>query len=96
VADLVKRRMSTRFPVPGEQEDVPPMPSIPDMPSIPAGIGAKLPAQPRRGESKGPDIDLDQFRESAFDPEKCALDHILGLVGSMLIGYNGSRGDGSG
>ncbi|KAI5855838.1 Cullin repeat-like-containing domain protein [Tricharina praecox] len=70
VADLVKRRMSTRFPVPGEQGDVPPMPSIPSMPSIPAGIGAKMPVQPRKGESKGPDIDLSQFREPAFDPEK--------------------------
>jgi len=76
----VKRRMSTRFPVAGEQGNVPPMPSIPDMPSIPAGVGAKLPVQPRKGESKGPDIDLSQFREPAFDPEKCALDHALGLV----------------
>lgn len=71
VADLVKRRMSTRFPIPGEVGgDVPPMPAIPAMPSIPAGAGAKLPTPGRKGEAKGPDIDISQFRDPAFDPEQ--------------------------
>jgi hypothetical protein len=73
VADLVKRRMSTRFPMAGEQgRDAPPMPMIPSMPSIPAGAGAKVPpsgAKSRTGP--GPEVDISLFREPAFNPDQC-------------------------
>ncbi|KAF8252309.1 hypothetical protein K440DRAFT_594689 [Wilcoxina mikolae CBS 423.85] len=71
VADLVKRRMSTRFPTSGETRDVPPMPSIPDMPSIPAGAGARLPPPGSRDKAgPGLSIDISQFRDPAFNPDQ--------------------------
>ncbi|KAL7272569.1 exocyst complex component exo84 [Rhizina undulata] len=70
VADMVKRRMSTRFPLPGEQGGaiITTMPSIPDVPSIPAGIGAKLPV-PAETQGPGVKVDLEIFRTKNFNPE---------------------------
>ncbi|KAH0615106.1 uncharacterized protein H6S33_000742 [Morchella sextelata] len=68
VADLVKRRMSTRFPLPVEGVGkLPPMPTIPAMPSINAGAGAKLPV--KSTVRNDVDLDLNMFRDPAFNPD---------------------------
>ncbi|KAI5799997.1 Cullin repeat-like-containing domain protein [Geopyxis carbonaria] len=70
VADLVKRRMSTRFPMASDQDGgVPEMPRIPDMPSIPPEPGAKLPSTGQRARP-APDLDIALFRDPAFSPEQ--------------------------
>ncbi|CAZ81660.1 unnamed protein product [Tuber melanosporum] len=70
VADLVKRRMSTRFPMPSEPgANIPAMPNLPSGPNmIAAGAGARLPVkQPER--SDGVNLDLDTFRDPNFNPD---------------------------
>ncbi|TGZ83651.1 hypothetical protein EX30DRAFT_338268 [Ascodesmis nigricans] len=69
VADMVKKRMSTRFTmIPGEGEDIP---DIPAMPSIPAALmaGGKGGLQGPTGPT-GSTLDVSAFRDPAFDPEK--------------------------
>jgi hypothetical protein len=90
VADLVKRRMSTRFPAAGETHSPPSIPSIPDMLSIPAGEGARLPppADPvdRAAAGQALDVDISIFREPSFDAEQCISFSVLTRFFPRLIG----------
>lgn len=74
-ADLVKRRYSTRFAQPQDNELAPPMPSIPGLPAqYPA---AKPPSRdgrsPERRAGQPLTIDLKALRDPQLQPEQCAF-----------------------
>ncbi|KAF8475760.1 Cullin repeat-like-containing domain protein [Kalaharituber pfeilii] len=66
VADMVKRRMSTRY-APGEAGEVPAMPVMPDLSQIPGSLARKAQAA---AKGQDLDVDLDAFREPGFDAEQ--------------------------
>lgn len=67
VADMVKRRMSTRYVLPGEAGDVPAMPVMPDLAQLPGSLSRKQQV-PAKGQDL--EVDLDAFRDTGFSPEQ--------------------------
>lgn len=63
----------------------PPMPTIPAMPSINAGAGAKLPV--KSTVRNDVDLDLNMFRDPAFNPDQCMLFNVNLISGISKTEY---------
>ena len=67
VADMVKRRQSTRYVTAAEAGDMPALPIMPDLATI-MGAGGRKASVMRIQDL---DVDLDAFRDPRFVPEQC-------------------------
>lgn len=84
VADMVKRRMSTRYVNSGEATDVPSIPVMPELGHLPGSLvrkgqagavgvgGIGVGAGGQDGQGGELDVDLDAFRDVGFKAEICA------------------------
>lgn len=68
VADMVKRRMSTRYISIGESGDAPALPVMPDLSQLPGTLARKATMV---AQGMDLDVDLDAFRDLGFNAEQC-------------------------
>lgn len=70
----MKRRMSTRFPVAGENDDdssVPALPAVPTMLPMHSGSSVMISLARPTWTGVGIELDLEAFHASLFSPETC-------------------------